>query len=107
MRDNELTRFLAANLSRDELTRDVILQEMRVSRTRFYELLSATGKDSLPVLINELRMDKARELLKSTELTVGEVAYQVGFAEPSYFTRIFRKHSGVTPLEFRALNKKR
>jgi AraC family transcriptional activator of pobA len=52
--------------------------------------------------IVERRMAQARRLLVETDLTVGEIASRVGYADPGYFTRLFRRMHGVTPLRWRA-----
>ncbi|WKL00141.1 helix-turn-helix transcriptional regulator [Paenibacillus amylolyticus] len=49
----------------------------------------------------QIRMEAARELLRSTELKSFEIAEQVGFAEPNYFSFCFKKHIGVSPKEYR------
>ncbi len=50
-----------------------------------------------------LRIVRAKELLRTTQKSVGEVAYAVGFDSPGYFTRCFRQHEGLTPQEYRRL----
>jgi YesN/AraC family two-component response regulator len=47
------------------------------------------------------RLNKARELLQESALSVGDVGFEVGFSDPSYFTRVFRRHMGVSPSGFR------
>lgn len=49
----------------------------------------------------QIRMDEARGLLRSTELKSFEIAEKVGFAEPNYFSFCFKKHTGVSPKEYR------
>ncbi|PQP83083.1 DNA-binding response regulator [Paenibacillus sp. PCH8] len=49
----------------------------------------------------QIRMEAARELLRSTELKSFQIAEQVGFAEPNYFSFCFKKHIGVSPKEYR------
>lgn len=50
-----------------------------------------------------LRMNKAKELLRSSKLPIGEIAYNVGMENLGYFTRLFKKQEGMTPLEYRKL----
>lgn len=52
---------------------------------------------------NYLRMNKAKELLRSSKLPIGEIAYSVGMENLGYFTRLFKKQEGMTPLEYRKL----
>lgn len=49
----------------------------------------------------QIRMEAAKELLRSTEMKSFEIAGQVGFAEPNYFSFCFKKHIGVSPKEYR------
>lgn len=60
----------------------------------------ATGK-SVNQFIREIRLGKATKLLKETDLTSSEIAYQVGFNSASYFNRSFRKKFGITPGEYK------
>lgn len=50
-----------------------------------------------------LRMNKAKELIRSTKQSIGEIAYSVGMENLGYFTRLFKKQEGMTPLEYRKL----
>lgn len=56
--------------------------------------------------INGLRMEKAKELLKSTALGIDGISETLGFNDRSYFFKLFRKYTGTTPLEFRLNNEK-
>ena len=49
------------------------------------------------------RLDRARELLASTRGTVGEIAAQLGFADPFYFSKFFKKHTGFSPTVYREM----
>ncbi|BFK28962.1 helix-turn-helix domain-containing protein [Blautia producta] len=51
--------------------------------------------------ITEVRMEKAREYLKDTDLSVIEIAENVGYEDSQYFFRVFKKTTGVTPLQYR------
>ncbi len=59
-----------------------------------------TGNTIIDILADK-RMNKARELLVSTQLSVSEIAERVGYSNPTYFYRVFKKENGVTPNEFR------
>lgn len=60
----------------------------------------ATGK-TLCAYIKEVRVRKAKKLLITTDLRVGEVAHEVGFPDERYFMRVFRRTEGITPTEYR------
>ncbi len=52
--------------------------------------------------LTELRIKKAKELLRTTTLRSSEISYQIGYGDPHYFSFIFRKNTGLTPTEFRS-----
>ncbi|MDW3194650.1 MAG: AraC family transcriptional regulator [Cytophagales bacterium] len=62
---------------------------------------SKTGK-SVNQWINDKQVSTARTLLKTTSLTVKEISYQLGFSEPTHFNRFFKKHTGMTPGDFKS-----
>ena len=64
-------------------------------------VLGATGAVGREML-KEMRLERAKTLLNSTTKTVAEIAYEVGFTTPSYFTTCFKKQFGKLPMEFRA-----
>jgi AraC-like DNA-binding protein len=61
---------------------------------------SVTGKTAIAFL-NEMRLAEAKSRLKHTELSIGEIAYQLGFEDQSYFSRFFKKATGKSPVDFR------
>jgi len=99
--NNDLTKYLSEHLHREDLSRETIITEMKITRNRFYELLSETGKIALPDLLKRLRITKAKELLLNQKLTVSEIGYKTGFSNISYFIKVFRELEQITPLEFR------
>ena len=52
-------------------------------------------------LLRIARLKKAAELLRRTEMTVAEVAYEVGFASPGYMAKCFKEYFGVNPTEYK------
>jgi AraC-like DNA-binding protein len=65
--------------------------------SRLQEHPEAVSEDRLVGFVNSRRMDYAVELLRDTELTFAEVGYRVGINNPSYFSRMFKKHTGKSP----------
>jgi len=66
---------------------------------------SRTGMSPKKYILN-LRLDRAKELLKKTDYNINEISITVGFGDPLYFSRIFCKSEGMTPTEYRKANKK-
>lgn len=85
-----------ANLRMDDLG-----SELSLSKVQMYRKVKAlTGKTPAEVL-REMRMQKAYSLLKQTDKTISEVAAEVGFAIPGYFSACFKKQFGINPTELR------
>jgi AraC-type DNA-binding domain-containing proteins len=64
---------------------------------------SVTGKTAIG-LLNEMRLLEAKMQLRQTGKTIGEIAFNLGFEDQSYFTRFFKKHTGCSPLTYRKLD---
>ena len=50
--------------------------------------------------LNSLRINRAKELMESTQMTIKEVGFQVGYNDPNYFSRIFKRYEGIAPTEY-------
>ncbi len=92
-------RLADSNLSVEDLAAG-----MGLSRVQLYRKIKAmTG--STPVdLLRKARLSKAQMLLQDSTLSVSEIAYQVGFASPSYFTKCYKDEFGIAPGEARKTN---
>ncbi|MGI6566046.1 MAG: PocR ligand-binding domain-containing protein [Limnochordia bacterium] len=86
---------------REELTLEDVAQEVHFSP--FY--VSRLFKEELGLTfieyLTKIRIDEAKRLLLETNKTVSEIADLVGYQDPSYFTKVFKKREGVTPTQFR------
>jgi AraC family transcriptional regulator, transcriptional activator of pobA len=60
----------------------------------------------LKKILQDRLMQESRRLLLSTELSVAEISYKLNFEDNSYFNKVFRKSTGLTPKRFRDLHKK-
>jgi AraC-like DNA-binding protein len=65
-------------------------------------LFHVETKERLTHYIQRIRIEGAILALETTSLNISEIAYAGGFADPAYFTRIFKQHKGFTPQEYRA-----
>lgn len=99
-----LNRFMKAmdkNLSNTKLKIDDLGDELGLSRVQLYRKVKAlTGKTPVEIL-RETRLKRAMLLLKTTDKTVAEIAYEVGFATPGYFSSCFKKQFDKYPTEIR------
>jgi two-component system response regulator YesN len=85
-----------ANLSLNEAAGQVNLSPSHFS-TVFSQETGQTFKEYL----TEVRIKRAKELLRSTTLKSFEISYQIGYSDPHYFSYVFRKHTGLSPTEYR------
>lgn len=72
-----------------------------ISETSLKNYFRGVYGQNISVYLREMRMNKAGELLASTRLSVAEIAAQVGYLNQSKFASVFKKHFGVSPLEYR------
>lgn len=77
-------------------------EKMFVSQSLLYKKLRAIAGLSITDFINSFKLKKAVALLANPQLAISDVAYQVGFNDPKYFSRIFRKFYGCSPSEYSA-----
>lgn len=85
------------HLSDSSFSVKVFCQSMTMSQPQLHRKLTAlTGKNATQ-FIRSIRLAKANELLLATEKSVSEVAYEVGFSDPKYFSRVFSDEFGVPP----------
>ena len=85
-------RLSDSNLSVEELAAD-----MGLSRVQLYRKVKALTGNTPVDLLRKARLAQAQKLLLESNLTVSEVAYQVGFASPSYFTKCYKDEFGTVP----------
>lgn len=83
-----------------ELNVEDLGREMGMSRVQLYRKLKSLTNYSPVELLRRMRLRKATSLLSSSEKTVAEVAYEVGFSSPSYFTKCYKEEFGESPTEF-------
>ncbi|MBQ8421774.1 MAG: response regulator [Bacteroidales bacterium] len=103
-RDEQLIKkvmeWLEDNVSDAEVTVDQLAVHVGMGRTSMYNKIKGlTGKSPVE-LIQDFRMEKATYYLKSGQYSVSETSYKVGFSDPGYFSRSFKKHFGMTPAEY-------
>ena len=74
-----------------------LAQKLLISDSQIYRKIKAITGKSTAIFIRSIRLQYAKELLESTNKTVSEVAYEVGFNDPSWFSRAFKNEFGFAP----------
>ncbi len=102
--DAFILRFKAVveeKMSDSDLSIEDIGAEMNLSRVQLYRKVKALTGCSPVDLLRKARLSEAQQMLMNSDLSVSEIAYKVGFASPSYFTKCFKEEYGKVPGEVR------
>ena len=83
-----------------ELNVEDLGKDMGLSRVQLYRKLKSLTNYAPNELLRQARLKKATSLLASSEMTVAEIAYEVGFSSPSYFTKCYKEQFGESPTDF-------
>lgn len=97
----KVRQVILDNLDQEEFNVSDLCQQMNVSRTQLHNKLKATTGKSTTHFVNEIKVSEGKKLLLSTDMTISEVAYEVGFKDPNYFSQCYKAVFGVPPSEAR------
>ena len=92
--------LIEANLTDSELSVEELGSKMGLSRVQLYRKIKALTNYSPNELVRIARLKKAASLLASSEKTISEITYEVGFTSPSYFTKCYKEYFGESPTDF-------
>ncbi|MFN8349561.1 MAG: substrate-binding domain-containing protein [Spirosomataceae bacterium] len=98
---NELTARIEAHIADTEFGVEKLSTDMGMSRVQLYRKVQALLQMNVNDYITEIRINKAKSLLRDTNKSIAEIAYETGFNSPAYFTTLFRQKQNQTPSEFR------
>lgn len=101
---NRVIDFIRSNISDESLSNERIEAHFKTSKMQLYRKLKAVTGWSVNSLIREVRITEAKKLLKNPEMNISEIAYQLGFSDPLYFSKYFKKEVGVAPVQYRKAN---
>ena len=99
-----ITRFkdvVEARLTDSDISVEDLAADMNLSRVQLYRKVKAVTGSSPVELLRTARLNRAYQLLFTTDKSVSEVAYAVGFTAPSYFTKCFKEEYGMVPGDVR------
>jgi len=85
-----------------DLSLNDVAAQANLSTSHFSMVFSQETGQTFKEYLTELRMTKAKELLRMTALRAADIAYQVGYNDPHYFSSVFKKYTGLSPIEFRS-----
>ncbi|EGL19509.1 response regulator receiver domain protein [Paenibacillus sp. HGF7] len=85
----------------EEITLEQAAERVHLSLHYFSKMFKRHMGESFIDYVTRLRIDRAKELMKNDELSLKEVCFEVGYKDPNYFSRVFRKVTGISPTGYR------
>lgn len=98
---DKIRTVIIERLDKPDLSVHDLCDVVHLARTQVYRKVKALTGLTPTLLIRSIRLEKGKTLLEQTQLTVSEIAYDVGFSDPNYFSRIFAKTYGKRPSNWR------
>ena len=95
--------FINRNYMKD-LSLDDISRYFNISSYYFSKLFKQETGENYVEYLNKVRIGNAKKMLSESDVSIKEICYSVGFSDPNYFSRAFKKYEGVTPSEFKDAN---
>jgi AraC-like DNA-binding protein len=96
------TQVVIENMSNPEFDVEDLEKSLDMSKMQLYRKLKNLTSFAGNEFIRSIRLREAKSLLESSNFNISEIAYQVGFNDPAYFTRTFKKQYGKSPKEFQS-----
>jgi signal transduction histidine kinase/DNA-binding response OmpR family regulator len=93
----QVIKIIHENLDKPDFGSLQLAKEMRLSESQIYRKLKSITDKSTAIFIRSIRLQKAKELLQTTQKNISEIAYEVGFNDPSWFSRAFKEEFGSAP----------
>ena len=94
-------QYIEENYTDDELSLNEVASIINVSPNYFSAVFSTEMDKTFVEYVTDKRMEKAKKLLRTTEKLSGDIANEVGYKDPHYFSFVFKKTQGITPREYR------
>ena len=98
---NDLTNYVLLHMDENTLSNEEICRYLNISNTNLNRQVNLAKGCSIQGYVQQLRMEKAERLLRTSEKTVSEIAIQCGYEDISYFSRVFKQRYGVAPTKYR------
>lgn len=98
---SQVENIVMKNISNADFTVEHLSQQLGISRMHLHRRIKKETGRNTSSYIRHIRLEYAKVLLKTTELNITEVAYEVGFAYPAYFTLCFVAAYGMTPKKYK------
>lgn len=98
---SEAKLFMLDHFSNPSLMLQDVAKEVGMSNSRFSTVFSQQNGQTFTEYLIHIRLNKAKEMLRSTDIKNSQIAREVGYNDAHYFSYIFKKNTGITPTEYR------
>ena len=100
----KVNEIIERNIANEDFSIDLLAEELCISRSGLFAKIRTLADITPNELIQLIRLKKAAEYIVQKEHRINEIAYMVGFNNPSYFSKCFQKQFGVRPMDFAGKN---
>lgn len=101
----DILSYIEQNYHQKDLSMKTVCSHVHLSVSYFSAIFKKEAGKTFIQYLTEFRLEKAKKLLKTSPLKTYEIADQVGYADPHYFSSLFRKQYGMTPSKYRKTSK--
>lgn len=97
---NKLVELIKSRIEKSDLSVNDLYPEMGISRAQFFRKVKAISDISPNKLIVNIKMSFAADMLREGDLSISEVAYKLGYSDPSYFSKVFKSIYNISPTDY-------
>ena len=101
----KILKYVTENMGNPDLKIDDIAEAMGMSRSMLYAKIKQSVSMTPIDFVRHIRIMRASELLQQTDDTLASISFEVGFSDPKYFSKVFKKEMGIVPSEYRERTK--
>ena len=101
----QLNKIIAEHMGDPDLDQQLICRELGVSRALLYNKMKAITGTGAKEYITHIRIEKAKNLMETTNLSIADISEMTGFSAQSYFSTAFKNHTGLTPTKYKQQGK--
>lgn len=102
---HQARKYIAYHYANPDLSLNDVATEVNLSPSHFSTVFSRETSETFIEYLTNIRIEKAKELLRTTTLKSFEISSQIGYNDPHYFSYVFKKHTGLSPKQFRLQTK--
>jgi len=93
--------YIQKNYADKDISLHLVAKAVSISPNHFSTVFSQETGETFIGYITKVRLEQAKVLLKTTQMRTSDIGYEVGYNDTHYFSYVFKKHTGMTPKEFR------